>query len=75
MIVTPVSANTANHIFAYPRRPITSTSTLTRIAKVIFSFAVRSTFLAILTDFGIASTDELRNTRSAASIENQNHCP
>ena len=45
--VTPTSANTASHIFAIPKNTNNSTSILTPIANVIFSFEILIVFLAV----------------------------
>lgn len=44
---TPTSANTAAHIFAYPKAPKISTRNFTPKANTIFWFAMRMVFLAI----------------------------
>ena len=65
---TPVSANTAIHIFANPNRPIIITMILIASANTTFCHEILFVILAMPTASGMAYISEFMNTTSAASI-------
>ena len=54
--VTPVSANTASHILAYPANPRSIIRIFTVSAKIVLNLAVRTVFLASRIDSGMEET-------------------
>ena len=65
---TPVSANTAIHIFANPKSPMIITIILIASANTTFCHEMLFVIFAMLTAYGIAFISEFINTTSAASI-------
>lgn len=65
---TPVSANTASHMLAQPKSPITITIALTIRANYTFCQEMELVILAMLKASGMAPISEFINTTSAASM-------